>query len=75
MSYPGNNQIETYCEGEQNWRITSPQYPGTVHCIQSRFMNDSSKGPMLPSPVVRQYMADVAKQVEKMDDWGGGGGP
>lgn len=72
MSYPNNNPIETYCEGEQNWRIWSPQYPGTVHCIQSRFMNDPSKGAMLPSPVVRDYMADTAKQMAKLADWGSG---
>lgn len=71
MTYPSNGDIETYCEGRQEWRITSPQYPGTMHCLESRFVNDASKGEMLPSPIVRSYMADVAKQVERMVDWGG----
>ena len=71
MTYP-NNAIDTYCEGHQEWRITSPQYPDTMHCIESRFVNDPSKGAMLPSPVVRDYMADVAKNVAKISDWGGG---
>lgn len=70
MSYP-NNQIETYCETTQEWRITSPQYPGTMHCIESRFVNDPTKGEMLPSPVVREYAADVARKVANLIDWGG----
>lgn len=75
MAYPNNNEVETYCDGEQRWRIWSPEYPGTAHCIQSQFMNDPEKGPMLPSAIVRKYMADMAKMVRDLPDWGGGGGP
>ena len=70
MTYP-NNQVDTYCEGSQSWTITSPQYPGTTHTITSMFCNDG-EGAKLPSPVVRGYMEDVAKQVANMADWGGG---
>ena len=72
MTYPNNVPIETYCEGRQEWCITSPQFPGTMHRIKSEFVNDEAKGARLPSPLVRKYMANVAKQVEDMDDWGSG---
>lgn len=71
MTYPSNNGIETYCEGRQEWCITSPQYPGTMHRIKSEFVNDPTKGAMLPSPVVRQYMADIATVIASAPDWGG----
>ena len=69
--YP-NNEVETYCEGRQEWKITSPQYPGTTHTITSMFCNDG-EGRKLPSPVVRRYMEDVAKKMADLVDWGAGG--
>lgn len=65
MTYQNTN-IETNCDVEQRWEITSPQVPGAKHVITSTIVG-------LPSERARIYAADMADKVRELKDWGGSG--